>query len=179
MNREQTIAMFVASYLAVCLGVACDLPRDWLGTPISLLPALAVYAAIQHSVWGITIVAVFGGLLQDSFSGDPLGVSVAALFALGFTLNRKRDFVMHQLPFARMLLGFLMGAAVTLISFTLACLTTNPAVTGAMVLKTVFLTAFATAILTPITFRIFARLHRTFAFPTFRESGGGHTLSIH
>jgi rod shape-determining protein MreD len=178
MNREQTIAMFTATYLAVYVSIAFDLPRDWLGTPVSLLPALAVYAAIQHSVWGITAVAVFGGLLQDSFSGDPLGISVAALFSLGYALNRKRDFVMHQLPFARMLLGFLMGGAVTVISFTLASMTTNPAVTGAMVMKTVFVSSVASAILTPLTFRIFNRLHRTFTFRTVRESSVSNKISM-
>lgn len=177
MSREQTIAMFLTTYLAVYLAVAFDLPRQWLGTSLNLLPSLAVYAAIQHPVWGITIVAVFGGMVQDSFSGDPLGVSTAALFALGFALNRKRDYVMHQLPFARMLLGFFMGGFVTLISYLLTVLTRSPAITGADTAKAIFLTAVTSAILTPITFRIFARLHRTFTFRTVQESGAGNKIS--
>lgn len=169
MTREQTIAIFLATYLAVYIGVAVDLPRDWLGSSISLLPSLLVYAAIQHPVWGVSIVAVFGGLLQDSFSGNPLGVSIAALFVLGFTLNQKRDFVMHQLPLARMLLGFLMGGTVTLLGFLLTKITTAPAVSALIVAKTVFLTAIASAFLTPLTFHLFARLHRTFTFKTIRR----------
>jgi len=177
MSREQTIAMFLAAYLAVYLAVAFDLPRQWLGVPLSLLPALNVYAAIQHPVWGVTIVAVFGGLLLDACSGAPLGASTAALFALGFALNRKREFVMHQLPFARMLLGFFMGGLVTLLHYLLTVLTRHPAITGADAAKAVFLNAVLTAIFTPLTFRLFARLHRTFTFRTVEEAGAGRRIS--
>ena len=120
MNRDQIISLFVAVYLAVYASVGVDTLRWLMGGPVSLLPALLVYSAIQHpSFWGVTIVGVVGGLLQDSFSSTPLGISVAALFAVGFTLNRKREYVMHQLPFARMLLGGIVGFVVPLLGFIL------------------------------------------------------------
>ena len=171
MNRDQIISLFVAVYLAVYASVGVDTLRWLMGGPVSLLPALLVYSAIQHpSFWGVTIVGVVGGLLQDSFSSTPLGISVAALFAVGFTLNRKREYVMHQLPFARMLLGGIVGFVVPLLGFILTVLTESPAVSVPHVVWRLFVSAAFTAIATPLIFRLFQRLHRTFSFRTICDT---------
>ncbi|MGB0581985.1 MAG: rod shape-determining protein MreD [Limisphaerales bacterium] len=177
MNRDQIIAIVLATYLAVFLDVGWNAPRNWLGTPVSFLPALLVYAAVQYPVWGVVIVSVFGGLVRDSYSGDPLGVSVAVLFALGFVLNRYREYVMHQLPFARMLLGFIAGAAFPLFGFLLTNLVVSPHHPSLSVLYTITIAALASAILTPLTFRLFARLHRTFTFGTIRDTSTAARLA--
>lgn len=177
MTRDQIIAIFLAVYVAVFIDVGWNGPRDWLGTPVSLLPALLVYAAVQYPVWGVVIVSVFGGLVRDSYSGDPLGVSLAALFALGFTLNRYREFVMHQLPFARMLLGFIAGAAFPLIGYLLTNLVASPQAPKLSVFHTIAISAIVSASLTPLTFRLFARLHRTFTFGTIRDTSTAARLT--
>lgn len=177
MTRDQIIAIFLAVYVVVFVDVGWSGPRHWLGTPVSLLPALLVYAAVQYPVWGVVFVAVFGGLVRDSYSADPLGVSVAALFALGFLLNRYREFVMHQLPFARMLLGFIAGAAFPTIGYLLTCLVTSPQAPPLDVLYTITISAIASAIFTPLTFRAFARLHRTFTFGTIRDTSTAARLA--
>lgn len=178
MNRDQLISLFVAVYLAVYVSVGVDTFRWLLGGPVSILPALLVYAAIQHSsFWGITVVGVVGGLLEDSFSATPLGVSVAALFAIGFALNRKREYVMHQLPFARMLLGLIIGFVVPLIGFILTILTESPAVSLPYVLWRLCVSAIFTAFATPLVFRMFQRLHRTFSFRTIRDTSVSAKIS--
>lgn len=170
MNRDQIIALFLAVFAAVFVSATFDLPRRWLGISLPLLPALLVYAAIQYSVWGITIVAVVGGLWLDAYSATPLGTSTAALFAVGFGLNRKREYVMHQLPFARLLLGLLVGAAIPALGFAVTTLTRMPAVNPGTVVLRILMCSLFTAVLTPLIFRLFARLHRTFTFRTAAEA---------
>jgi len=170
MTRDQIIALFLAVFAAVFVGAACDLPRRWLGVSLPLLPALLVYAAIQYSVWGVTIVAVVGGLWLDAYSATPLGASTAALFAVGFGLNRKREYVMHQLPFARILLGLLVGAAIPALTFAVTVMAKTPAVNPGTVLWRILMCAVLTAALTPLVFRLFARLHRTFTYRTAAEA---------
>lgn len=170
MSRDQIIALFLAVFTAVFISATFDLPRRWLGVSLPLLPALLVYAAIQYSVWGITIVAVVGGLWLDAYSATPLGASTAALFAVGYGLNRKREYVMHQLPFARMLLGLLVGAAIPSLTFAVTVMAKTPVVGAGTVLLRIGMCALLTAALTPLIFRLFARLHRTFTFRTAAEA---------
>ena len=75
MKRDQIIALFLAVFVAVYISASFYLPRRWTGVSLPLLPSLLVYAAVQFSVWGITIVAVAGGLWLDSYSAAPLGAS--------------------------------------------------------------------------------------------------------
>lgn len=170
MSRDQIIALILAVFVSVYLSTAFDLPRRWLGVSLPLLPALLVYAAIQYSVWGITIVAVVGGLWLDAYSAAPLGASTGALFAVGYLLNRKREFVMHQLPFARMLLGLLVGAAIPTLQLGMTLLTRTPSVNPGTIVLRILMSALLAAALTPLMFRLFARLHRTFTFRTAAEA---------
>lgn len=170
MSRDQIIALVLAVFAAVFFSATLDLPRRWLGVSLPLLPALLVYAAIQYSVWGVTTVAVVGGLWLDAYSAVPLGASTAALFAVGYGLNRKREFVMHQLPFARMLLGLLVGAGIPTLTYSLTLMVKTPVVNPGSVLLRILMSALLTAALTPLVFRLFSRLHRTFTFRTAAEA---------
>ena len=170
MSRDQIIALLLTSLGAAFVCAAFDLPRRWLGVSLPLLPALFVYAAIQYSVWGVTTVAVVGGLWLDAFSAVPLGASTASLFAVGYGLNRKREFVMHQLPFARILLGLLVGAVIPVLTYALTLMVKTPAVNPGTVVLRILMSAVLTAALTPLVFRLFARLHRTFTFRTTAEA---------
>ncbi|MBL6764548.1 MAG: rod shape-determining protein MreD [Verrucomicrobiae bacterium] len=170
MKRDQIIALFLAVFVAVYFSASFDLPRRWTGVSLPLLPALLVYAAVQFSVWGITIVAVAGGLWLDSYSAAPLGASTAALFATGYFLNRKREYVMHQLPFARVLLGLLVGALVPTLTLAVTLVNRTPAANPGTVIFRILICSLFTAILTPLVFRLFGRLHRTFTFRTAAEA---------
>ena len=170
MTRDQIIALFVAVFVAAFVSATFDLPRRWAGVSLPLMPALLVYAAVQFSVWGVTIVAVAGGLWLDCYSAAPLGSSTGALFAVGYLLNRKREYVMHQLPFARILLGLLVGAAIPALSLAITITTRIPAINPGTVIFRILMSALLCAALTPLVFRLFGRLHRTFTFRTAAEA---------
>lgn len=170
MNRPQFITLAVAIYVAVFLEVRVDFTRAWFGAPLALLPALIVYASIRYSIWGVTLVAVVGGLWIDSFSATPLGVSVASMFALGMLLNRKKEYLMHDHPIVRILLGLAMGALVPVLNFFMVAMIWEGTAFNLTQLGSVAFCSVSTAILTPFMFRIFARLHRTFTFRPMREA---------
>ncbi|MBG87120.1 MAG: rod shape-determining protein MreD [Verrucomicrobiales bacterium] len=170
MTRPQIITLVIAIYFAVFLEVRADFTREWFGAPLSLLPALVVYAAIQYPVWGITLVAVCGGLWIDAFSATPLGVSVASMFALGFLLNRKKEILTHDHPIVRILLGLAVGTLYPLANYFLVSMISGGTSFNLTQIGSAAFCAIITAIVTPFAFRIFARLHRTFTFRSMRET---------
>jgi rod shape-determining protein MreD len=99
--------MLAAAFVAVFFEVWFDGFRNVLGTQIDFLPALMVYASLTHGVFTIALTAVCGGLWFDSFSANPLGVSVLPLLLIGLLARRGRDLLSSELPAAQ----FLMGAA--------------------------------------------------------------------
>lgn len=166
MNREQLIALFAATFLAVFLEVWLDLPRAWLSTAVSFLPSVLVYAAVRYPVHGITLVAVVGGLWHDSFSANPLGTSTAALFAAGYVLQRNREVIMHQLLFSRVVLGFAAGVVVPMLTLGLMSVTQREVPWHWALPGQILLQGLAAAVFTPLIFRLFARFHRDFTFAT-------------
>ncbi len=105
MNFFQPILILSAAYLVVFGEATFALPRQLLGAQIDLLPALMVYAALNASLPVIVLLAVLGGLWFDTFSANPLGVTILPLFAIGFPIYLRRDLILRQAPFAQFVLG--------------------------------------------------------------------------
>lgn len=108
----QTILILACAYLAVFGEAALSFPRDLLGAQVDLLPALMVYAALHAGRVAIVLLAILGGVWFDTFSGDPLGLSILPLFAVGFPLYLRRDLILRDAPFAQIVLGAAASAAV-------------------------------------------------------------------
>ena len=108
MNPFRTILILSCAYLAVFGEATLSFPRDLLGAQVDLLPALMVYAALNADLVTVALLAVFGGIWFDTFSANPLGVSVLPLFIVGLPLYLRRDLILRDLPFAQLVLG---GAA--------------------------------------------------------------------
>ncbi len=178
MNREQLIALVVATYIAVFIETAFDGFRNHLGVTLSLLPALLVYAAIRFSESGIVIVSVAGGLWHDSFSANPLGVSVAALFAVGYLLHMKREIVMHRLVYGQIALGFAAGFIIPILKLLFLGLLDQHAPWQWGLLPKLFMMGIGCAVFTPLVFRLFERLHRTFTFSLGDHGKNEHRISL-
>ena len=91
MNWLNTIILIVATILAVYWEAAFTGLRHFLGAPVDLLPALVVYASLYGSLRTVSMVAVGGGLLFDSLSLDPLGITVLPLFLCGLGIHSGRE----------------------------------------------------------------------------------------
>lgn len=105
MNPFQTILILTGAFLAVFGEATLSFPRSLLGAQVDLLPALMVYAALNAGLPTIALLAIFGGLWFDTFSANPLGISILPLFVVGFPLYLRRDLILRDLPFAQFVLG--------------------------------------------------------------------------
>jgi cell shape-determining protein MreD len=112
MNPFQTILILAFAFLAVFGEATLSFPRDLLGAQVNLLPALMVYAALNTGLPTVCLLAVFGGIWTDTFSANPLGVSILPLIIVGFPLSLRRDLILRDLPFAQFVLGAVAGAVV-------------------------------------------------------------------
>ncbi len=75
MNLFHTMLILTTAFLAVFGEAALPGIRKLLGAQVDLLPALMVYASLCGGLTTVVLLAVCGGLLFDSLSANPLGVS--------------------------------------------------------------------------------------------------------
>ena len=111
MNPFQTILILSGAFLAVFGEAMFALPRHLFGAQIDLLPALMVYAALNAGLPTLALLAVLGGLWFDTFSANPLGITILSLFAIGFLIYQRRDLILRDAPFAQFVLGAAASAA--------------------------------------------------------------------
>src|SRR5579863_2704858 len=105
MNWLTTLFIFAAGFLAVFWEAAFQGVRNLLGAQIDLLPSLVVYAALVSHLPTVCLLSIFGGLCFDSFSANPLGVSILPLFVVGLAVHVWRDLILRDQTFAQMILG--------------------------------------------------------------------------
>jgi hypothetical protein len=119
MNFFQPVLILSFAFLAVFGEATLSAPRHWLGAQIDVLPALMVYAALNADLVTLSLLAVLGGLWFDSFSANPLGVSILPLFAAGFPIHLRRELILRDLPFAQLVLGTAASALVPALTLLL------------------------------------------------------------
>lgn len=164
MNWLQTILLLLAAFLGVFAEAVVDFPRTWLGSQLNVLPALIVYAALNSSIASLALVAMLGGLWGDALSGNPLGVSVLPLFWVGLTLQRWRDLLLRQLPFAQSILGLIATATVTLATLVVLLTLGERPLLGWGSLWQLLVVSLGGAGLAPLCFAVLEGLQRTFAY---------------
>ena len=170
MNWLNTAIVLGAAYLAVFWEAAFSGVRHAVGAQVDLLPPLMVYAALCTGLTTVALLALCGGLWFDSLSANPLGVSVLPLFAIGLAIYLKRDLILRDETFARLVLG--LGASAAAPVLTLLLLFTMgraPLVGWGTLWQLVVLTAGG-AIATPICFELFGWLERVLVHRRTTES---------
>ena len=110
------ILILLAALLAVFLQGTCNGVRHLLGAQVDLLPALMVYAALTSGPVMMMTLAVFGGLMFDTLSVNPLGVSVLPLLLIGFLLQLRRDLLLREQLYAQFILGLIASALAPLLT---------------------------------------------------------------
>lgn len=119
MRFFNSILILSFAFLAVFGEATLSGPRHWLGAQVDLLPAIMVYAALNSGVTTVSLLAVLGGMCFDSFSENPLGISILPLFIVGFPIYLQRDLILRGLPFAQLVLGATASAAAPIITLLL------------------------------------------------------------
>lgn len=146
-------------------------PHAWLGGQLDLLPALMVYTALTAGMPTVVLLAVWGGLLYDSLSLNPLGTSVIPLLLIGYFIHRSRELLLRENSFAQFMLGAMAGAFQPLATlFLLLNLGLTPLLGWSSLWQWLVLALTGGAV-TPLCFRLFAGLRRAFEYQPAESAG--------
>lgn len=170
MNALNTLTLFVATYLAVFFSAYWELPRRLIGTQVDLLPALVVYGGLRASLPALTSLAIFGGLLFDSLSGNPLGTSVVSLFAVGYAVHHNRERIVREQPYAQFILGAAASLVVPLLSLALILSGSSSPLVGWGTLWQLIVMTLAGGAFAPLCFWFFDRADRVFGYERISET---------
>jgi cell shape-determining protein MreD len=170
MNPFNTFTLLLAAFLAVWLEATFTLPRRLLGAQVDLLPALIVYAALFLEVPAVALLAVLGGAWFDTFSANPLGVSILPLFVVGFTIHQVRELLLRELRHAQFLLGLAASALVPLLTLLLLLNLGREPLLGWGLLWHWCVMSLAGAAATPLLIAFFAWTQRRFRYAVVTQT---------
>jgi rod shape-determining protein MreD len=159
-----TILILPVAFLAVFLQAALAGVRDIIGAQVNLLPALIVYAALQGGLRAVALLSVCGGLWFDSLSANTLGVSVLPLFAVGFLIYQQRELILRSQRFAQFVLGLTASLVVPLLTLLLMFTMGETPLVGWGTLWQLLVMGLLGGALTPVCFRFFSFVRRTFFY---------------
>src|SRR5262245_38641010 len=173
MKQLNLILLLVVTYVVVWLQSTFNELRHVLGVQIDLLPSLVVYAALRSNLAGLTCVAVLGGLLQDSLSANPLGVTLLPLFVFGSAIQQGREYILREQGYAQMILGLAASAGTPLVAALILINLDARPLLGWFSLWPWVVVSVVGALFTPIWFQIFDALgsilnYRPFGQGSFR-----------
>lgn len=171
MNLFRSILILSFAFLAVFGEATFSAPRHWLGAQIDVLPALMVYAALNADIVTVSLLAVLGGIWFDSFSANPLGVSILPLFIVGFPIHLRHDLILRDLPFAQVVLGATASALVPALTLLLLLNGGKQPLIGWGSLWQWFVMTAGGAAATPIIFVLFEWLGHTLGYQQRVEMG--------
>lgn len=164
MNSLNTIFILAIAYVGVFLETHLGFLRNILGVQIDLLPALMVFAALTSDIITVIALAIIGGLLFDSLSLNPLGVSILPLFLIGVVIHRQRELLMREHFFAQFIMGVVASALHPLMTLFLLMNGGTVPLIGWKSLWQLFVLAWAGGIAAPLFFKLFARVQNALSY---------------
>jgi len=156
----RTLLILLAAFLAVFWEAAFPGTSRWLHVQVDLLPPLIVYASLNTGMRTVALLGVFGGLLFDSLSANPLGVTILPLFIVGLAIYWRRELILRDQPYAQFVLGLGASAAAPLLTVVLLLTVGHPPLLGWGSLWQWLVMSLAGAIATPLFFLIFGWCER-------------------
>jgi rod shape-determining protein MreD len=154
MNFFKPALILSFAFLAVFGEATLNAPREMLGAQIDLLPALMVYAALNADLVTLTLLAIFGGLWFDSFSANPLGITILPLFIVGFPIYLRRELILRDAPFAQLALGAAASAIVPALVLLVLLNGGKEPLIGWGTIWQLFVMTFGGALTTPVIFKL-------------------------
>jgi rod shape-determining protein MreD len=179
MNPLQTILIFASALLMVFAQAVLPGVRHLLGAQIDVLPVLMVYAALNSGITTVSLLAVLGGLWFDSLSANPLGVTILPLFAVGFVIFSQREFILHKLSFAQIVLGATACAIVPVLTVLLLLTAGQQPLLGWGSLWQWLVMTVGGAAATPLVFALFAWCNHALGYKPRTETSFRPDREIH
>ncbi|HAB18188.1 MAG TPA: rod shape-determining protein MreD [Verrucomicrobiota bacterium] len=168
-SRIPTIGLFLLAWLAVFAQTQFAPVANGLGTPLNLLPALMVYAALSNHLTTVAALAVLAGLGIDALSANPLGISVLPLFIVGFVFHGRQHLILRDQAYAQFWLGLAAAIAVPLLTFVLLRMTSAQPIAGPFLVWQLAVTGLLNGALCPALFWLLDTLRRTFDYTPVSE----------
>ena len=164
------ILILLTALLVVFFQGAFNGVRHLLGAQVDLLPALMVYAALTSGPVMMMTLAVFGGLMFDTLSVNPLGISALPLLFIGFLLQLRRDLLLREQLYAQFTLGLIASALAPVMTvFTLFTLEQSPLLGWGSLWQWIVMSVGG-GIATPVFFFLFDRLNHALGYQPIVES---------
>jgi len=170
MNWLNTILVLIAAFLVVFLQATVNVWRHWFGAQMDLLPGLMVYASLSTGLPTVALLAMLGGLLFDSLSSNPLGITVLPLFFIGFLIQRYRGLILREQTFAQLVLGLSASAGGPLLTLLLLLNTEKQPLLGWSSLWQWLVMSLMGAAVTPFWFFLFDRLTNALSYRPLGET---------
>lgn len=164
MSRLPVLLLFGVLWLSVFAQTQFPVLHRWLGAPLSVVPALLVYAALTHSLWLTALFSVVAALWLDGISASTFGVSVLPMFLYSFMVQTRGHLILREQRFAQFWLGLAGGVFVPLATAGMLQMgRREPAFTAGTWWQLLIL-GLLNALLCPWIFRFFDQLNRTFNY---------------
>jgi rod shape-determining protein MreD len=170
MNPMNSILVLLAALFAVFWEAAFNGVRAIFGAQVHLLPALLVYAGLSTGLITTSLTALVGGLLFDSLSANPLGVSVLPLFVVGLIIYSQRELILRDQFFAQFVLGTVASALVPAMTLLLILTKGEPPILGFGSIWQWIVMSLGGGIVTPLWFVIFGLFDRTLNYRRATET---------
>lgn len=169
MNWFHTILILLGAFLAVFVEAVWDTPRRLFGAQVDLLPSLMVYTSLSRGLAVVALVALTGGLLFDSLSANPLGVSVLPLFLVGFVIQRYRGLILRDQSYAQWVLSLAASGAAPVLTWLLLLNAGYAPLVGWYSLWQWFVMALLGGVAGPVWFSLFDRALQALTYRPIKE----------
>lgn len=170
MNGLHTMLILGAVFAAVFVESSFEGFRHWLGAQIDFLPSLLLYAGLTKDIYTIILAALCGGLWFDSFSANPLGLSVLPLLLIGMLAHRGRELLWSEHVLAQFLLGTVVSALQPLAALFVLINIGKLPLLGWKSLWQWLVMAVGGGLFTPFCFAVFKRFHHAFDYQPARQA---------
>ncbi len=111
MSRFAYIVILCLAFISIYVATIFDAPRVWLGAQFEITPLIIAYIALRGTAGEAAFASAFGGLLMDSVSMNPLGVSILPLFLISLVLQSSREIMVVESTYTQFIVGLCTGAA--------------------------------------------------------------------
>jgi cell shape-determining protein MreD len=170
LNPLHTFFVLFAAFSAIFMQTTANSLRSVVGAQVDLLPSLMVYASLSAGMPTVAALSIVGGLLLDSQSANPLGISILPLFAIGFLIQKYRGLILREQRVAQLVLGFSASAFAPLVTFLLLLNTDKqPLVSWFSLWQWLLMTGLG-GLACPLWFWIFDKLNLALSYKALNET---------
>ncbi|MGC8886614.1 MAG: hypothetical protein ACP5MG_05595 [Verrucomicrobiia bacterium] len=165
MNYSHTIFLVIISYLAIALeATVLASIRGWLGLNVDLLPAIIACSGLLSPIETVLSVSLIVGLMFDSISATPLGVTAISLAIPGLLIHLGQNLFIKNNWQTQFLSGLFAGAFQPLISLFLLLTMGHKPIFSIDSILFISISAVICGFFSPVVFRLLNWMDRTFNY---------------